>query len=84
MKHFEVLPHIREAHVLALEDNNTFKYPLKHVQMKYFTKGSNRNDLSEQNIVNGVLPKKVIFGIVRSENFNGTIQKIPSYLNIMM
>lgn len=77
VKHFEVLPHIREAHALALEDNNTFKYPLKHVQMKYFTKGSNRNDLSEQNIVNGVLPKKVIFGIVRSENFNGTIQKNP-------
>ena len=45
--------------------------------MKFFTRGANRGDLSEPNLVNGVLPKKVVIGLVDTDAFNGDYQKNP-------
>ena len=45
--------------------------------MKFFTCGSGRNDLSEPNLVSGVLPKRVVLGLVRSDAFNGAQGKNP-------
>ena len=53
------------------------KFPVKHIEMKYFTKGSNRVDLSEHNLVSGTLPRKCYICLVESEAFNGKITKNP-------
>ena len=77
VKQYEIPDHILNAHNIMLEKSISLKYPVKHVEMKFFTKGSGRTDLSEQNIHTGTLPNKVIVGLVDSQNFNGHIQKNP-------
>lgn len=77
IKQYEVPPHVLEPHTILLEKKHKMKFPVKHVEMKYFTKSSDRSDLSEQNIVNGILPHRVIVGLVDSAAFNGTIQTNP-------
>ena len=76
VKQHEIPAHIREAHAKVLE-KQTMKFPVKHVEMKFFTKGKGRSDLSEQNLVSGVLPRKCYIGLVSSESFNGKITKNP-------
>ena len=45
------------------------KYPLRRVEMKYFTRGANRSDLSEPNLINGILPRKIVIGLVETDAF---------------
>ena len=80
MKHCEIAPHIRESHAKALISRR-IKYPMTKVEMKFFTRGSGRNDLSEPNLVNGTLPKRIIIGLVRSDAFNGNLTKNPFNFN---
>ena len=72
----KIASHVRTAHEARLLTTNA-KYPLRQVQMKFFTRGANRGDLSEPNLVNGVLPKKVVIGLVDTDAFNGDYQKNP-------
>ena len=76
VKQFEIPAHIREAHVKVHKELN-MKFPVKHVEMKFFTKGATRVDLSEQNLVTGTLPRKCYICLVDSESFNGKITKNP-------
>ena len=77
IKQHEIAAHIREAHLKTLMNDNTLKYPIKRVDMKFFTKGSARSDLSEQNLASGTLPRRVFIGLVESDSFNGKITKNP-------
>ena len=53
---------IRESHAhLRLE--KPVKYPTQKVQMKFFTKGTSISDLSEPNLVNGILPRRIVVGL---------------------
>lgn len=70
VKHDTITASIREAHLLKLQ-TETIKYPIKRVVMKYFTKGSHRDDLSEQNISEGILPTRIVIGFVDSRAFSG-------------
>ena len=70
VRHCKIAPHIRESHIKALQQRN-IKYPVSKVHVKFFTRGSGRSDLSEPNLVSGVLPNRVIVGLVRSDSFNG-------------
>lgn len=74
--HKKISDSVREAHELALLTKNA-KYPVRKVQMKFFTRGANRNDLSEPNLVNGVLPRRVVFTLIDSGAFNGDLNKNP-------
>ena len=76
VKQYEIPPHIREAQAKVLQKQN-MKFPVKHIEMKFFTKGSGRQDLSEQNLVSGVLPRRCYITLVSSEAFNGKITKNP-------
>lgn len=71
-----IASHIRTAHEARLLETNA-KYPLRQVEMKFFTKGANRSDLSEQNLSNGIQPRRVIFGMVETDAFNGNLHKNP-------
>lgn len=74
--HKRISDSIREAHLMTLQTKN-IKYPVRKVQMKFFTRGANRSDLSEPNLVNGILPRRIVFCLVDSEAFGGNLQKNP-------
>ena len=76
VRHCQINSHILESHNKALLSRN-YKFPLTRVVMKFYTLGSGLNDLSEQNLVTGPLPTKVIVGLVRSDAFNGRFDKNP-------
>ena len=70
VNHTKISSHVREAHEIALLKTNA-KYPIRQVKMRYFTKSAGRSDLSELNLINGVLPRKIVFGLVSSAAFTG-------------
>lgn len=70
VRHVEISPSIREAHLKTLQ-NTPMKFPVRRVEMTYFTRGPNRQDLSESNLINGPLPRRVIIGLVQSNAFHG-------------
>lgn len=74
--HKKISDSIREAHQLTLQSKN-IKYPVRKVQMKFFTRGANRSDLSEPNLVNGICPRRLVFMLVDSEAFSGSLSKNP-------
>ena len=71
---------VREAHQVMLL-KTPFKYPIRKVQMKFFTRGANRSDLTEPNLVNGVLPRRIIIGLVDSLAFHGSYHHSPFNFN---
>lgn len=76
IRHCTIAPHIALAHTTALSTKN-IKYPVRRVEMKFFTKGSGRGDLTETNLVNGQIPRRIVIGFVETEAFNGNIKKNP-------
>jgi hypothetical protein len=68
--------HVRVSHEERLLKSNA-KYPMRRVEMKLFTRGANRADLSEPNLVNGELPNKVVIGLVKTDGFNGSLHLNP-------
>jgi len=71
-----IASHVRVAHEEQLLKMNA-KYPMRKVEIKFFTRGANRADLSEPNLVTGVLPKRVFMGMVSTDAFNGDRHKNP-------
>ena len=69
--HKTVASSVREAHELGLMKSNA-KYPIRHSDVKFFTKAQGHADLSEPNLCSGILPRKIIVGLVRSQAFNGS------------
>ena len=45
---------------------NSITCPLRLVQMRFFTRDANREDLSELSFVDGVLPKTVAIGLAET------------------
>ena len=72
----KIASHVREAHEARLLTTNA-KYPLRKVEMKFYSRGAHMNDLSEPNLVSGILPKRIILGLVSTEAFNGQKKKNP-------
>lgn len=75
--HKRISDSIRLAHKVTLQKDITMKYPVRKVQMKFFTRGMQRSDLSEPNLINGTLPRRIIIGLVDSAAFNGDLSKSP-------
>jgi len=72
----KISSHVRVAHEERLLSSNA-RYPIRRVKMKFFTKGQNRSDISEPNISNGILPRRIIWGLVATDAFNGSKHKNP-------
>lgn len=52
-------------------------YPIRRVHMKTFRISTGSLSYNEDNIFNGVLPKRIIMGFVSAERFEGTYVKNP-------
>ena len=72
----KIASHVRTAHETRLLQTNA-RFPVRRVEMRYFTRGPGMSDLSEPNVVNGVLPKRIGFGLVSTDAFNGDLKKNP-------
>lgn len=71
-----VAAHVREALEMRLL-NTKAKYPIRRTEIRFFSKGAGNSDLSEANVISGVLPSRIIFGLVETDAFNGHYQKNP-------
>ena len=74
--HKTVSASVRESHELALLKSPA-KYPVRTSDIKFFTKPSGSADLSEPNLHTGILPRRVVLGLVSSEAFNGSYSHSP-------
>ena len=72
----KIASHVREAIESRLLETKA-KYNLRRVEMKFFTKGSERADVSVTNLCTGVIPSQIILGLVETDSFNGNYQKNP-------
>ncbi|XP_064637149.1 uncharacterized protein F54H12.2-like [Lineus longissimus] len=71
-----IAEHVRLSHEERLLQGPA-KYPVTSVQMKFYTRGANRSDLSENNLSQGRLPGRIVVGLVESDAFNGTLDNNP-------
>ena len=76
MRHCAIAPPIALAHTAALRSKN-IKYHVRCVEMKFFTKGAGRGDITESNLVNGQIPRHIVIGLVETDAFNGKITSNP-------
>ena len=74
--HKKIASSVREAHEMALIKQSA-KYPVRNVNLKYFTKATGSSDLSEPNLHTGELPRRVVIGLVSSVAFNGHLGQNP-------
>ena len=74
--HKKIAPSVREAHELALMKTPA-KYNITHSDIKFYTKPMGSADLSEPNIVTGVLPRKVAVALTSSAGFGGSLARNP-------
>jgi hypothetical protein len=52
-------------------------YPIRRVTMKAFNVAAGSRSISEGNLFSGILPKRIILGIVPSDSFEGSYIKNP-------
>jgi hypothetical protein len=64
------------AHAKALELGNA-KYPVNRVVCKSFTVPQGNMDFTQENIFNGVLPSRLVVGMVDNDALNGVYTKNP-------
>lgn len=74
--HKRVSPSVRESHEIGLLKTPA-KYPLRLSEMKFFTKAQGTADLSEPNLYTGILPRRVVIGLVSSTAYNGSYLQNP-------
>ena len=74
--HKRVSDSIRIAQELALNKSHA-KYAIRKSVVRFFTKASGVADLSEQNLVNGILPRRIIVGLVETAAFHGLYRRNP-------
>ena len=64
------------AHAMALE-KTTAKYPIKRVLLKPFIYPSNSSIFTISGIHFGIMPTRVVFGVIRTDAFNGLTELNP-------
>jgi hypothetical protein len=69
-------PSVFVAHAKALEIGNA-KYPVNRVVCKTFTVPQGNLDFSQENLFSGVLPTRLVVGLVDNDAYNGTFPKNP-------
>lgn len=65
---------LRESLRLAIESNllkMPAKYPMKKMETRFFTHSANTSNISEQNLFNGLLPTRIVIGLVSTQAMDG-------------
>ena len=69
-------PELVQAHSKALMVS-PMKYPITRTEVKYISVPAGLSDANLDNVIIGQLPRRVIFGMVKSEAFHGNTNKDP-------
>ena len=72
----KVSPSISLAHEIALKKGPAI-YPIRRVECKSFIIPAGNPSLRKDNVFNGLVPKSVVFALVRSDAFNGAYKRNP-------
>jgi len=72
----KLTPSVFLAHAKTLE-RGTAKYPIRRVVCKSFTIPQNYLDVSHEKLFSGLLPTRVVVGLVRNDAFNGHVERNP-------
>ena len=75
----EISSYLREAHEKQLLStrNETYKFPYSETRMRQYLFNTSQTMLSEPNLVNGILPSRLIIGLVEAEALNGSYTHNP-------
>lgn len=76
MNHITINPYILQSHHNVLQKRNAI-YPYKKVEVKSFTLYAGNNSLTLDNVVIGQIPNLIIFTMVPSAAYNGSLTKNP-------
>lgn len=71
IKQLTINPNILMAHNAVLTKRNAV-YHYKKVEIKTVTISSGSNSINLDNIIHGILPRRIIFGMVENAAYNGT------------
>ncbi len=74
--HCEISPHVLEALTSQLQ-TKPYLYEIKRTRVRWYSRNSGTSDLSEANLINGIIPRRIILGIVKSSAFSGSFQNTP-------
>jgi hypothetical protein len=69
-------PEVMLAHASVLE-KTTAKYPIRRVETKVITLSKGLKNVIHDNITTGVIPNRVVLGLVDSDAYNGDITQNP-------
>ena len=72
----KVSPSITMAHEIALKRGPAI-YPIRRVECKSFIIPAGNPSLMKDSVFSGLVPKTFVFGLVKSEVFNGAYKKNP-------
>ena len=69
--------HVRRMELSRIEDKKPYIFPLKKTRLVSYSRNRGVRDLSQTELVNGTLPRKVYVALVASEAFNGNYKLDP-------
>ena len=72
-----LLPSLTTTHLKSLEDGNLVTYPLRRVEVKTYTLAPGSVQNINENLLTGLLPDRIIIGLVESSKYIGTIVSNP-------
>lgn len=72
----KIQPEIIKAHSEVLK-NHSAKYPIRRTVIKPYTINSGVNSVKLDNINQGIMPNRLVIGMVDSDAFNGIAEKNP-------
>jgi len=73
----DVSQSVLATHNSIMKNTMTAKYPYERTEMKTFTVMSGLYSFNVEDVFQGEVPNKIVFGLVTSSTFNGDFQKNP-------
>ena len=67
---------VQLGHEKALEESNV-KYPIRRIECKSMTIPEGSRSKTEENLFTGQIPKRIVFGLVSNNGYNGTYATNP-------
>lgn len=77
VRHVKIHPTIGRQMEDVTVKGEKMKYPVRRVEVTYYTKGAGMADLSQPGIIHGKKPRRLFFGMIELDAFHGSYKKDP-------
>ena len=78
----KVSPTLQLHHLNELKKGVNAKYPIRRVECKTYTIPTGNPSLHKGDLFNGLVPKRIVIGMVDSDAFNGSYTKNPYHFKL--